>query len=474
MNNIGLNNIELNSFEMNSLQMNNNGINSGLKAKVSLASMSKGPELGVHFLFIFLIAQGLVASVFGPGLSNAYADDLHYRAVLIGERGASLGGAYIGISDDPSGVFYNPAGIVFGFENYISGSANTYTSSQTIYKQVAPGQDYTYNSQSLSPSFIGFSQSVGKQKFAFAIIVPSYDLLDQDDLLSGISTKTDKANTLLRRYYNQNITYSGGPAYSVALGEHASFGVSLLAYVKTNVVINTQLVQDNPLPNGKYFLQESYLKENYYGLIPKIGFQFMPSPKASLGFTLKKTFNLAGGSTLRTLVNKLDTLGVPAPKTGGFSDDFTSEVINLNTGIISPWELGFGSAYFFSKAFLVAADLIYYTSDPAFSQVTVVPVLNGSVGAEWYVTDGLALRFGVFTNHANTPVIDSRLTNQSTHVDLYGGSLGVSLLKSGSSFTVGTSYSSGTGTGQAFSNTTAVQEVIQTQLSVYLAGSYQL
>ncbi|MEO5971458.1 MAG: hypothetical protein ABIQ95_16150 [Bdellovibrionia bacterium] len=436
----------------------------------------------IYLLNIFMVLSvgvPLVVPIFpflisGLLLSNAYADDFHYRSVLIGERGASLGGAYIAISDDPSGVFYNPAGIVFGFENYISGSANTYTSSQTVYKQVAPGQDYTYNSQSFSPSFIGFSQSVGKQKFAFAIIVPSYDLLDQDDLLSSISTKVDRANTLLRRYYNQNITYSGGPAYSVALGERLSFGVSLLVYVKTNVVINTQLIEDNPLPNGKYFIQESYLKENYYGLTPKLGFQFMPSPKLSLGFTAKKNYNLSGGTTIRTLSNKLDASGVPAPKTGGFTDDFTTNVYDLKTGVISPWELGLGSAYFFSKSLLVAADIIYYTADSAYNQSSVVPTLNWSLGAEWYMTDALALRFGLFSNAANTPAVDSTLTNQSTHVDLYGGSFGISILKSGSSFTLGTSYSSGIGKGQAFANSTTIQEVSQSQLSVYLAGSYQL
>src|SRR4051812_22116956 len=95
--------------------------------------LKKSSGWGLFLLGGVVGSSGFVAFLDTAFLNQAVADDFHYRSVLVGERGASLGGAFLAISDDPSGVFYNPAGIVFGFENYISGSANTYTSSKTVY-----------------------------------------------------------------------------------------------------------------------------------------------------------------------------------------------------------------------------------------------------------------------------------------------------------------------------------------------------
>ncbi|MFZ9596598.1 MAG: hypothetical protein ACO3A2_11040 [Bdellovibrionia bacterium] len=406
---------------------------------------------------------------------SSHGDDHHYRNVLVGERGASMGGAYLAISDDPTGIFYNPAGIVFGYENYMSASASTYTSSKLIYKKVLANGDYTYNSECFSPSFIGFSQNLGKNKIALAIFIPNYELLDQDDLIRGISTVDEKANQLQRRFYKQDITYMAGPAYSMALGEKASFGISLLGFAKLNTLISTQLVMNNPLPNGKYFIEEGYLNETYLGLTPKIGFQAMLSPSLAVGLTAKKNFSLSGKSTRRILRNQLNaTTGVPETKTGGFNDDFISETKDYNIGVVSPFEFGFGAAYFFNRNLLVSGDLIYDTTDPNFTQFKVMPTLNWSAGAEWYVSDGLALRGGLYSNLANTPTINPTLKNQEPHVDLYGASLGISLLKTGSSVTLGTNYSTGSGKGQAFNDSLLVQEVIQSQLSFFLSGSYQI
>ena len=40
----------------------------------------------------------------------AAADEDHYNNIIIGDRPAGMGGAYTAISDDPSGLYYNPAG----------------------------------------------------------------------------------------------------------------------------------------------------------------------------------------------------------------------------------------------------------------------------------------------------------------------------------------------------------------------------
>ncbi|MDH5258366.1 MAG: hypothetical protein OEX07_10165, partial [Gammaproteobacteria bacterium] len=45
--------------------------------------------------------------------NTALADQYHYNNVLIGNRASGMAGAYVAVSDDPSGLYYNPSGIVY-------------------------------------------------------------------------------------------------------------------------------------------------------------------------------------------------------------------------------------------------------------------------------------------------------------------------------------------------------------------------
>ena len=47
------------------------------------------------------------------GVTKSYADSNHYRNVLVGDRAATMAGAYTAVSDDSSGGYYNPAGLAF-------------------------------------------------------------------------------------------------------------------------------------------------------------------------------------------------------------------------------------------------------------------------------------------------------------------------------------------------------------------------
>jgi long-subunit fatty acid transport protein len=74
----------------------------------------------------------LLVALFVTGY--AIADDFHYNNVLIGNRAAGLAGAYTAISDDATGLFYNPAGIVFSDTLQLSASANAVHTSTGIEK----------------------------------------------------------------------------------------------------------------------------------------------------------------------------------------------------------------------------------------------------------------------------------------------------------------------------------------------------
>src|SRR3989338_10609470 len=59
-------------------------------------------------------------------ITEVFADEYHYNNIIIGDRASGMGGAYTAISDDPSGLYYNPAGIAFSFGRSLSGGAQAY------------------------------------------------------------------------------------------------------------------------------------------------------------------------------------------------------------------------------------------------------------------------------------------------------------------------------------------------------------
>ena len=407
----------------------------------------------------------------------AHADEYHYRNVLIGERAAGLGGAYVAVSDDPTGIFYNPAGLVFSFENYISISANTYTTSETRFKGVAGGQDYVLRSQGLIPSFFGFSQSIGKQKFAFGIAVPNADLLDQSDVLENIQSGTDALGTIRRRFFDQDTTYLFGPAWSRALGDRASIGISLLGFYRSGITIDDQLILLNPVPSGKYLNANTYTRFSTYGVNPILGAQWMASSSLSFGLSVSKKFRVNGSRDVRIQTGATSTSGsstLPTTPSGNYDHDYGTTDVSEPFSTPSPWTYSLGAAYFPSKTVLISSQVDLYSSDKDSTAFAAQSTLNGAVGAELYLSENLATRLGAFTNRAASPAVLDGAANQATHTDLYGGSASLSLLRPGSSVTLGAIYSLGTGKGQEIGGSAAIQEVSQRSLSVYLSGSYQL
>ena len=85
---------------------------------------------------------------------SATADENHYKNVLVGDRAATMGGAYVAISDDSSGTYYNPAGIAFSYGNSVSGSGNAYHSSTTTYKKAIGSNDWERDSSAILPNFL--------------------------------------------------------------------------------------------------------------------------------------------------------------------------------------------------------------------------------------------------------------------------------------------------------------------------------
>lgn len=401
------------------------------------------------------------------------ADEFHYQDLIVGERAAGLAGAYISIADDPSGIYHNPAGIIYNFENYFSLSANVYKSSKTLFKKAVAGQDYNMQTGGWVPNFFGATQNYGKFKMGFAILSPSSEIYDLDDNISNVSSTTDLTKSIRRRLVRQYSVslYGAGAAYEPI--KDLAAGLSLFVGQLTDKSVNTQLQIFNGTPE-KYAITENFVDQTSFFLLPKLGFQWMPAPKWSLGGVVSTSYTLYSKQKVRTAGAKLDDQSKLPAGSNNNVDYLSAEENNYQPNVLGPYEVGLGTSYFPTKELLFSFDLHYYTDDPTFTSFKTVPVINLAFGTEWYINDNLILRGGLYTNNANTPKLESGKTGQSHHVDLLGLTTGITFANPGSSFTLCTQISHGDGKGQIIANDVTQQDIEANTAALYITASYQL
>lgn len=414
---------------------------------------------------MFLLIQTITIS------SNA--DSYHYRNVLVGERAAGLAGAFTAVSDDPSGIFYNPAGLAFITDDYISLSGNAINVTQEEYKDIVPGQNYTLQSQGIVPAFFGFTQTLFGKRVGFAVAVPNADLLDQDDELTNISTADKGPNLLRRRFFFQDTLYNFGPGISQKFGDRFSIGLTLFGFFRLVRAIDNQTILFNPLGTGQYYLQTSSFSTYSFGLEPKLGTQFMITEKWAIGFTASRKFNIWGKGKIRQQYSNTDpATGLPVTFNGSYSNDNVySYTENVTTKLPENYHFTLGNAYFFSKSFLVSTDLDFHTGYIANS---VYPTWDLAIGSELFLSESFPIRLGAFTANSNSKTLDSNLANQNPHINNIGLTTGFSILKPGSSFGLGVSAAFGSGKGQIISGSTTQQDAYQRSYGLYFSGSSQL
>lgn len=412
---------------------------------------------------------------------GALADQYHYSGHNIGERASGLAGAYIALSDDPSGIYHNPAGILFNYENYFSLSANVYSSTSLKFKKAFLGKDYSMNSNKLIPNFFGFTQNYRASKWGFAIVIPQSEMIDQNDSFSDLTQTAGRVKNYQRRLLNQYEDILVGAAFATELVKDLTIGVSLFGGALVQKTINTQLITFNSDSSSKerFMFIEDFLDQTTYYAYPKLGFQYMPAPNWSLGLVGAKKWT---AYSLRTKRSNATSAEPATSSRSGFPSDIQYDlskdlVLNKTTtrpNVLSPLELGFGAAYFPDKTLLISTDLRLYTDDSEFGSFTTQTTYNLSLGAEYYLSDQMALRFGVFTDNANTLPQNPSKVNQTDHLDYLGTAFSCTLLSPGSSFTVGFQYSQANGKAQIIRDVSEQQDLEGRNLTLLFTGSYQL
>ncbi|MEI7817566.1 MAG: outer membrane protein transport protein [Desulfuromonadales bacterium] len=385
------------------------------------------------------------------------ADEFHYNNILIGDRASGMGGAYIAVSDDPGGMYFNPAGIAYSTGKNLSASVNAYSVSNRTYKGVVGGQDWTRTSATLLPNFFGIIQPIGKFKVGFSYAVPDSNQEDQDQKF----LRSDVAATHIINFNNKNDTNLFGPSVAVQLNNSLSVGTTLYVHKRsTEAILNNSIVSDS---GTGYVWKGQYTESDEWGVKPIVGIMWAPMDKLSVGMTFSKTVILSSKILTQSTISS-DTATLPVRT----FDTYTNKRKY-------PYQVSTGVAFFPNSSLLLSGDINYYSAFD-YTLVNTVnnreAVINGAIGAEYYFNKNWAIRSGLFTDFSNTPKIINDTTDQYEHIDMFGGSLTASYFTKNTSISCGGSYKYGSGKAKVIGGASGIQDVTADNWTMFISSSY--
>ncbi len=387
---------------------------------------------------------------------SSFADDLHYKNMIVGDRPASMGGAYVAVSDTPEGTFYNPSGLVYSVGSNLSVSVNAYHNTWKKYDNVSGIGDYTRKSSSIVPNFFGVVQPLGIGKIAFSYAVP--DIIEEDQNQSFTLLSNPGKFVINRSSIDK--TYKIGPSYAVKLSDSFSLGATLyFHYREEKLNLNQYLLF---FSNNAYESQSEVSRKTEYGVNPKIGLMWSPLDKVSFGLTVSKVdvfkSNFSKQVINRTNITNSSITDNPEP-VFAYSKNKRKHPISVSAGV----------AYFPSEDLLFSCDIDYFEAVPDENKRAVA---NISIGTEYYLSDRYALRGGLYSDMANSQPLKRGYTDQADYVNIFGITGGITRFTRTTSMTFGFNYASGEGEAQPVGGVTDIYKTDTRALTLFFSGSY--
>jgi hypothetical protein len=399
------------------------------------------------------------------------ADEFHYNNILIGDRAPGFGGAYTAISDDPTGLFYNPAGIVYGGKRNFSASVNSFSMTTTSYRNVLGGQyDWVRESSGLVPNFFGVTQPLGDFILGFSYAVTDYVLEDQNQTFQNFG---QRVATYHIDNNQQDTTNLIGPSAAFAISDSLSIGLTAYFHNRKQDIIFNQWVRYNEANGEGYQWSNTYKQTVEYGVMPILGLIWSPIEKVSLGMTLRHTMLLSSTTeTKESFVNTINSDNLTKANQINANDAANPIPNTYTTPRNLPFTVTAGVALFPTNRLILAADLAIHSATSATLASTAREMtINWSLGAEYYMLENWALRAGYYTNNANSKKITSTSVGADDHINLQGVAMSLSRFTRTSSLTLGFNYAWGSGKAQPFGdNNTFI--VDSNNLLIFLSSGY--
>ncbi len=358
--------------------------------------------------------------------SRAGADDTSHQNYVLGGRAVGLGGAFTALGDDPSGIMYNPAGLIDALEPSLQVSSNLYgldvSSSGDVFGELAGAVtdlDNVFAQLNIIPSTAGFVDAFGKRMpsgaarhaYGLGVFVPSFRSF-------AVETSGPGQAAGRRLAYQRSVldrTLQAGAAYSYRLDRVFSFGISVFGVYRALREIEQTSLSDDVEVARSFTSAESSLSLYTISFVVAAGIKAKLSDRWSFGATVSApSFSLMNGATLRVVQASAEPGSDPSYRIDAYRDlsAETRSAATVRIGVARTWP---GVA-------LLAVDLSLHgptdyelftlpDGSPVGGVLTIQRqierrlVANLNAGLEWQFEPWLFASVGMFTNFSSAPSI---------------------------------------------------------------------
>jgi long-chain fatty acid transport protein len=422
--------------------------------------------------------RGLALGVLLLGAARpAAADDNHYQSLLVGERALGLGGAFVAISDDSSGAYYNPAGLAEAACSSFSLSAALYgfaTQNHRIASAAFEGRNSSFVSYPTTAAWIqrvrkGNPDGSGRVQLALSLVTPQSDVARRRYAYRGAQVQVApgvvRVPDLVTVQISEDDTFWIGLSAAWKLHRRLSLGGTLYTTVRTGLyqVYQDAIYRVLDQASGAESLRFAYadrldLSLSHVALLGVVGAVVPVGERLRLAAAFRTpSLELRG----RADMNRIFT-----PTDGAKFSVSTTQLDGATFRDRQPFKVTVGAAYLVPRRFGLALDLSLYGPVGEYSVVehAADPSLAAGVrmkkrlvwqlgaGAELYLARTVPLRAGFFTNLSSLDRMEDcdaagacvQHENIFTDgVDLYGLAASVGYEIDRASLNLGVSYSLG-------------------------------
>lgn len=388
-------------------------------------------SLALKMLLVLFLSLGSGATSFASGFSN-------YNSVLIGDMAAGMGGAFTGLSGDPSAcAFYNPATLARMRGTSLSATANVYHKYDTVYggqrDLLGAGGRINRGSFRSIPASAGSVAAFGPFAVGLSVIVPDYDFFS-----GPIARPTGQDVNL--NVLDESLWIGGN--FAVNLSQESSVGLTIYY---TSRFFQKQLVDNTRPGNGFANLVTEEKTYSNNSIIYMLGYFHQFNPNWSAGTSLRfPSIEVHGRGTY--FLSEINTQSQSTPTTTIESEIPSESRVPLKASV--------GVAYRQPSRHTFSLDISYYGREKYYDLdnprardlIEHVDTWNAALGAEFYLKHWLRWRAGVFSNVSSHPEIREFSERRSDHIDMWGISSNFGVFTSDKvSFTVGGYFTGGTG-----------------------------
>jgi hypothetical protein len=395
----------------------------------------------------------VLAAIFAVLLGSSSALAQNYQLYPVGERAAGMGGAYIGLADDASACYYNPAGLAFARYNQFSVSGTAYGFSRVVYSDFAffgntKAKSAKFDNFFSFPTYFATIYRLGgddkpvarRSALGFSVVTPDY-------YENRSQLETDGG--AVRAIVNDKVqTYWFGPSYAFRLGDNFALGATLHGL----------------------FGQEHY-NSQFAMKLTRAQWSLLSGPMRSTDFSdeTRQTLNLLGNLGARAKFGMFNA-GLMA-RTPSFMvwgrGDLTEQGLLTYEGTVDedgvstdfkprredPWMVGAGFGVSRRNNFAAGLDVKYHgavaykTADDkrVSERIDNHGVVNANLGGEYVVAGTVPLRAGFYTNLS--PVNDQKKVEDEI-IDLYGLTVSGGVTRENYAISLGVNYAFGSGTSE--------------------------